>query len=71
MGWELLVVHPAQMHEQLCLSQMMQCPFTLVDEAKGAVVGHDDIWYLPFILPSPSLQPREAICQDIKGVLSC
>jgi hypothetical protein len=38
----------------------------LVDEAKGAAVGgHDDIWYVPPILPSPRLRPREAIRQDI------
>jgi hypothetical protein len=42
----------------------------LVDEAKGAAVGgHDDIWYVPPILPSPRLRPREAIRQDIKGFL--
>jgi len=42
----------------------------LINKAKGAAVGHDDIWYLPPILPSPRLQPLEAICQDIKGFLT-
>jgi len=41
----------------------------LVDKAKGAAVGHDDIWYLPPILPSPRLWPHEAICQEINGFL--
>jgi len=41
----------------------------LIDEAKGAAVGHDDIWYLPPILPSPRLQPHKAIHQDIKRFL--